>query len=78
MISPKVYKSQLFTSKEVEVCMPAQWTAEIIAEMHLKRVTALRLAKEVGWHPKYLSAVLNGRKEPKHAEQKLRDALARM
>jgi len=58
--------------------VPAQWTAELIGEMHLKKVTAVRLAKEVGWHPKYLSAVLNGHKDPKDAEEKLRMALLRI
>ena len=58
--------------------MLAQWTGDLIREMHLKKVTAVRLAEEVGWHPKYLSAVLNGHKEPKGAEEKLRAALARI
>ena len=55
--------------------MPAQWTAEIIGKMHLNGITAARLAEAVGWHPKYLSAVLNGRKNPNGAEEKLRAAL---
>lgn len=58
--------------------MPAQWTAEVIGEMHLKGVTAKQLAAAVGWHPKYLSQVLNGRVNPKGAEQKLRNALAQI
>lgn len=58
--------------------MPAQWTAEVIGEMHLKGVTAKQLALVVGWHPKYLSQVLNGRVNPKGAEQKLRNALAQI
>ena len=58
--------------------MPAQWTAEIIGEMHLSNITAKRLAEEVGWNPKYLSQVLNGRVSPKGAEGKLRSALARL
>ena len=61
-----------------EFCMPAQWTAKIIGEMHLNGVTAKQLAAEVGWHEKYLSAVLNGRREPKNAEQTLVDGLARI
>lgn len=56
--------------------MPAQWTAEIIGEMHLSGVTHKRLAEAVGWHPKYLSAVLNGKKTPAGAEAKLRAALS--
>ena len=58
--------------------MPAQWTADLIGEMHLAGVTAKQLAKEVGWHEKYLSAVVNGHREPKGAEQTLRSALARI
>lgn len=58
--------------------MPAQWTAEIIGQMHLHGITAVQLASAVGWHPKYLSAVLNGRKTPEAAERKVRDALERL
>ena len=58
--------------------MPAQWTADIIGEMHLKGVTHKKLAEAIGWHPKYLSAVLNGKKTPASAESKLRSALNRL
>lgn len=58
--------------------MPAQWTGELIGEMHLKGITAKQPAAKVGWHEKYLSAVMNGHKEPKGAEKKLRAALERL
>ena len=58
--------------------MPAQWTGRLIGEMHLNGVTAKELAVEAGWNPKYLSVVLNGHREPKGAEQTLRDALSRI
>ena len=58
--------------------MPAKWTAELLGEMHLARITAKQLASEVGGNPKYLSVVLNGHKEPKGAEEKLRTALKRL
>ena len=58
--------------------MHAKWTAEIIGEMHLNGVTHKRLAEEVDWHPKYLSAVLNGKKTPTGAEEKLRSALGKI
>ena len=58
--------------------MPAKWTADLLGEMHLAGVTAKQLAAEVGWHPKYLSVVLNGHKEPKGAEEKLKAALNRI
>lgn len=58
--------------------MPAKWTADLLGEMHLAGVTAKQLAAEVGWNAKYLSVVLNGHKEPKGAEEKLRAALERL
>lgn len=58
--------------------MPAQWTADIIGKMHLAGITAKQLAEEVGWHEKYLSAVMNGHREPKDAEVKVRAALSKL
>lgn len=58
--------------------MPAQWTASVIGKMHLNGITAKQLAAEVGWHEKYLSAVLNGHREPKNAEANLSAALDRL
>ena len=57
--------------------MPAQWTADVIGEMHLAGVTMKQLADEIGWHVKYLSAVLHGHREPKNAEAKVRAAMER-
>ena len=58
--------------------MPAQWTADLLGKMHLAGVTSKELAAEAGWHPKYLSVVLNGHREPKGAEQTLSAALERI
>lgn len=58
--------------------MPARWTADIVAEMHLNGITAKELAAEANWHEKYLSAVLNGHREPKGAEQTVKNALQRL
>lgn len=58
--------------------MPAQWTADLIGEMHLAGVTAKQLAKEAGLNPKYLSAILNGHCNPKNAERVLRTALKQL
>lgn len=58
--------------------MPAQWTAEVIGEMHLNGITAKQLAAEAGWHEKYLSVVLNGHREPKNAEATLKASLERL
>lgn len=58
--------------------MPAQWTANVIGQMHLNNITGKQLATEIGWHPKYLSQVLNGHETPKGAEEKVRAALDRI
>lgn len=57
--------------------MPAKWTGKIIGEMHVSGVTMKELAAEVGWHEKYLSSVMNGHRNPKGAEEKIREALTR-
>lgn len=58
--------------------MLAQWIAEIVGEMHIAGITSKQLAAEVGWHEKYLSAVINGHRSPKNAEKDLRGAIARI
>lgn len=55
--------------------MPAQWTGEVLGEMHLNDISAQELAEKIGIHPKYLSAIMNGHREPKGAEEKVRAAL---
>lgn len=55
--------------------MPEQWTAEIIGEMHLNHITALELSAQLGYNPKYVSAVFNGHRSPKKAERTFRQAL---
>ena len=56
--------------------MLAQWTGEIVGKMHIYEVSAVDLAAEAGWNPKYMSAVLNCKRTPKNAENTLRNALA--
>lgn len=58
--------------------MPDKWTGEIVGELHVRGITAKQLADELGWHPKYLSSVLNGRKHPGGAEDKVKSAMARL
>ena len=58
--------------------MPAQWTGEVVGEMHNNNITGKMLAAELGWHEKYLSHVLNSADPPKKAEQMVRAALDRL
>lgn len=58
--------------------MLAQWMINLFGTMRVNKIKDSELAAEVGWHPKYLSAVLNGHKTPKNAEEKLSAALLRI
>lgn len=58
--------------------MLAQWTAEIVGQMHLYGISHKELASEVGVHPKYLSMILNGHRDPKNGEERIRAAMAKL
>lgn len=58
--------------------MPAQWTADVIGEMHLKRVSKKQLAEKLGVTPEYVSMVLNGHREPEGAEQRFKAAVGEL
>lgn len=64
--------------EDEESGMLGQWTADLIGKMHLNKITIKQLAAEVGWHPGYLSTVLNGYVNPKNAEKKLKEALEKL
>lgn len=55
--------------------MPAQWTADLIGEMHLARVSKKQLAERLGVTPEYVSMVLNGHRDPDGASRRFKDAL---
>lgn len=58
--------------------MVAQWTADVVGQMHIHGVTQKELAKASGFTPRYVGMILNGKRTPKHGELILRDALARI
>ena len=45
--------------------MPQEWTAEVVAQMHLAKITKKRLAEESGYTPEYVSMVLMATGIPK-------------
>lgn len=55
--------------------MPDQWTGEVVALMHIHRITAKRLAKELGYTEPYVSTILNGKRSPTGAETKFKKAI---
>lgn len=58
--------------------MPAQWTGEIVKQLHNNKLTKKELAPFIPWNEKYLVQVLNSDNPPKGAEKKVRDALAKL
>lgn len=58
--------------------MPAQWTADIISEMHLNGIQKQQLAQELGVSLNYVGMILNGHRSPENAEARCREALARL
>lgn len=55
--------------------MPAQWTAELVGEMHLNGVSKKQLAEQLNVTPEYVSMVLNGHRDPKGAEVRFKEAV---
>lgn len=54
------------------------WTGDAVAMMHIHDISAVELAKKIGWNPKYLSSVLNCKRCPKEAENIVLSALHEM
>lgn len=55
--------------------MLAQWIGDFVGRMHRHRVTITQVAQEMGVTREYLSAIMNGHREPKGIENRLNDAL---
>lgn len=58
--------------------MRALWAGQLIGDMYDAHVSARQLADYMGLTPEYVSMVLNGKKTPKGAEQRFREALQEM
>lgn len=58
--------------------MPELWTSEIIAEMHLHRIKQKELAEVLGWTPEYVNMVLNGKRNPSSAYEKMVEAIGKI
>lgn len=55
--------------------MLAQWTADVVGQMHKWKISKKALAEYLGVTPEYVSMVLNGHREPAGAEVKFRAAV---
>ncbi len=55
--------------------MPERWTGEVMKELHLNRLTCKDLARKMEIREGYLSEILNGKRSPKRAEERVMAAL---
>ena len=55
--------------------MPMEWTAEVVARMHMLRLTSKELSELTGYTPQYISMVLNGHRDTQGARSRIEDAL---
>lgn len=55
--------------------MLAQWTADLVGQMHKHKISKTQLADHMGVTREYVSMVLNGHREPTGAEQRFRRAV---
>ena len=53
---------------------------EVVAEMHMKKITQKALAAQMGVTNEYICSILNGKREkiPDGMEQRMRDAIRRI
>ena len=58
--------------------MPKEWTADVVARMHMAKITIKRLAAECGYTPEYVSMVLNGHRDTESAKATILAALDRL
>lgn len=58
--------------------MPAQWTCDLVGQLHKNKVSKKDLAEELGVTQEYVSMVLNGHRSPSGAEEKFSSALNRI
>lgn len=55
-----------------------QWIAEVVGKMHINKITQTQLAEQLGVTNDYIWMILNGKKSPKDAEQRIKDAIDKL
>ena len=55
--------------------MLPKWTGDVVGTLHVNSIEIRELAAKMGCAPEYLGKILNGKREPKKAEAKVREAL---
>lgn len=52
-----------------------QWIAGVVGKMHINKITQSQLAEKLGVTNDYVWMILNGKKTPKDAEQRITKAI---
>lgn len=55
--------------------MLPKWTGDVVGTLHVHNIKIRELAAKMGCAPEYLGKILNGKREPKNAEAKVKEAL---
>lgn len=58
--------------------MPQKWTADVVARMHMAKITTTQLAKETGYTLQYVSMVLNGHRSSENSKASILAAISRL
>ncbi len=51
------------------------WIARVVGKMHVNNIKQVELAKYIGVSPEYLSTILNGKRKPKKAKERIMQAV---
>ena len=52
-----------------------KWTGRLVGKMHNERINSAELAAELGVTPAYVSMILNGKRNPPGARERLEKAV---
>ena len=55
--------------------MSLNWTAQIVGRLHVEKITQRELAKELDFTEEYVSAILNGKREPVGIQERMEAAI---
>ena len=55
-----------------------QWIAEVVGKMHINKITQTQLAKQLGVTNDYVWMILNGKRCPKDAQQRIKNAIDKL
>ena len=56
--------------------MPEKWTGVLVGKMHNAGVTCTEIAQQLGVTKEYVSMILNGKRTPPRAKERLNEAFS--